>query len=230
MPRWGMVIDLDRCTACGACAAACKVENNVQFVPAAESERGRRMHWLRLLTEVRGDYPDTVVRTTPNLCMMCDNPPCTKVCPVHATYLGDDRLVGQIYPRCIGCRYCMAACPYSVKVFNWGHYELPVEMRSILSPDVSVRPKGVVEKCTFCYHRLQSAKEAARAQNRPLRDSDYQPACVRSCPADAMTFGNLDDNLSPVAQLSRSPRAVRALEHLGTEPKVFYLERRDAQV
>jgi molybdopterin-containing oxidoreductase family iron-sulfur binding subunit len=225
-----MVIDLDRCTACGACVAACKVENNVQIVPPSESERGRRMHWLRLLSETKGSYPNTALRIVPDLCMMCDNPPCTKVCPVHATYLGEDRLVGQIYPRCIGCRYCMAACPYSVKVFNWGRSEPPAEMQSIQNPDVSVRPKGVVEKCTFCYHRLQSAKETARAQERPVRESDYRPACVLSCPADAMAFGDLDDELSTVAQLSRSPRATRALEHLGTEPKVFYLERRDAQV
>ena len=230
MPRWGMGIDLDRCTACGACVAACKVENNVQIVPVGESQRGRRMHWLRLLAEPRGSYPDTELRIVPNLCMMCDNPPCTKVCPVHATYLGADHLVGQIYPRCIGCRYCMAACPYSVKVFNWSHAEPPAEMLPILNPDVSVRPKGVVEKCTFCYHRLQAAKETARAESRPVRESDYQPACVQSCPADAMIFGDLDDQLSPVSQLSRSARAIRALEHLGTEPKVYFLERRDAQV
>jgi molybdopterin-containing oxidoreductase family iron-sulfur binding subunit len=225
-----MVIDLDRCTACAACVAACKVENNVQIVSPGESERGRRMHWLRLLTEERGRYPDTEVRTAPNLCMMCDNPPCTKVCPVHATYLGEDRLVGQIYPRCIGCRYCMAACPYSVKSFNWSRPQPPAEMLPILNPDVSLRPKGVVEKCTFCYHRLQQAKEKARAENRPVRDADYQTACVESCPADAMTFGDLDDELSPVAQLSKSARATRMLEHLGTEPKVYFLERRDADI
>jgi molybdopterin-containing oxidoreductase family iron-sulfur binding subunit len=225
-----MVIDLDRCTACGACVAACKVENNVAIVPVEESNRGRRMHWLRLLAESEGTYPDTRVHIAPNLCMMCDNPPCTKVCPVHATYVGTDRLVGQIYPRCIGCRYCMAACPYSVKVFNWRKPETPEGMLPILNPDVSVRPRGVVEKCTFCHHRLQAARENARAENRPVRESDYQPACVEACPADAMAFGDLDDPLSPVAQLSRSARAVRALEHLGTEPKVYFIERRDAQV
>jgi menaquinone reductase, iron-sulfur cluster-binding subunit len=230
MPRWGMVIDLDRCTACGACMAACKVENNVQIVSIEESQQGRRMHWLRLLTETSGSYPDTQIRTAPNLCMMCDNPPCTKVCPVHATYLGADNLVGQIYPRCIGCRYCMAACPYSVKVFNWSYSEPPPGMESILNPDVSVRQQGVVEKCTFCYHRLQAAKEVARAENRPVRDSDYQPACVEACPADAMVFGDLDDELNLVAQLSKTVRAKRALEHLGTEPKVYFLERRDAQL
>jgi Fe-S-cluster-containing dehydrogenase component len=230
MPRWGMIIDLDRCTGCGACVAACKVENNVQVVSPAEGEKGRRMHWLRLLVETRGEYPNAEFRIAPNLCMMCENPPCTKVCPVHATYQGEDGLVGQIYPRCIGCRYCMAACPFSVKVFNWGPPEWPDAMRPTLNPDVSVRQRGVVEKCTFCYHRLQLAKERARAEGRPLRESDYQPACVHSCPADAMTFGDLDDPLSPVAQLSRSTRATRALETLGTEPKVFYLERRDAPV
>jgi molybdopterin-containing oxidoreductase family iron-sulfur binding subunit len=225
-----MVIDLDRCTACGACMAACKVENNVPIVPVEEARRGRRIHWLRLLAEPSGSYPDLRVRIAPNLCMMCDNPPCTKVCPVHATYVGTDRLVGQIYPRCIGCRYCMAACPYSVKAFNWRRTDPPEGMAGILNPDVSVRPKGVVEKCTFCYHRLQAARENARAANRPVRESDYQPACVQSCPADAMVFGDLDDGMSPVAQLSRSRRAVRALEHLGTEPKIYFLERRDAQV
>jgi molybdopterin-containing oxidoreductase family iron-sulfur binding subunit len=225
-----MVIDLDRCTACAACVAACKVENNVQIVSIEESERGRRMHWMRLLAEEQGRYPDTGLRIVPNLCMMCDNPPCTKVCPVHATYVGEDRLVGQIYPRCIGCRYCMAACVYSVKSFNWSHADPPLEMLHILNPDVSIRPKGVVEKCTFCYHRLQAAKERARAEKRPVRDSDYQPACVQSCPADAMTFGDLDDELSPVAQLSKSARSTRMLEHLGTEPKVYFLERRDAEI
>jgi Fe-S-cluster-containing dehydrogenase component len=230
MPRWGMVIDLDRCTGCGACVAACKVENNVQVVAPAEGDRGRRMHWLRLLTQMRGEYPKVEMRVAPNLCMMCDNPPCTKVCPVHATYLGEDRLVGQIYPRCIGCRYCMAACPYSVKVFNWGPPAWPKAIRPTLNPDVSLRPKGVVEKCTFCYHRLQHAKERARGEGRPLRDSDYQPACVHSCPADAMTFGDLDDPMSPVTRLSRSTRATRPQEHLGTEPKVIFLERRDARV
>jgi Fe-S-cluster-containing dehydrogenase component len=230
MPRWGMVIDMDRCTGCGACVAACKVENNVQIVAPEEGDRGRRMLWLRLLVDVSGDYPDAEGRIVPNLCMMCDNPPCTKVCPVHATYLGDDRLVGQIYPRCIGCRYCMAACPFNVKVFNWTRPNWPDEVKPILNPDVSLRPKGVVEKCTFCYHRLQVAREAARAENRPVRESDYQPACVMNCPADAMSFGDLDDELSPVAQESRSARASRALEHLGTRPKIFYVERRDAKV
>jgi Fe-S-cluster-containing dehydrogenase component len=227
MARWGMIIDLDQCTACGACVAACKVENNVQIVAPAEGDGGRRMHWLRLLTETRGDYPNAEIRIAPNLCMMCDNPPCTKVCPVHATYHGEDGLVGQIYPRCIGCRYCMAACPYSVKVFNWGPPQWPEGIQPTLNPDVSLRPRGVVEKCTFCTHRLQQAREKARAEGRPLRESDYQPACVHSCPADAMTFGDLDDPLSPAARLSHSERANRALEPLGTEPKVFYLKRRD---
>ncbi len=230
MPRWGLVIDMDRCVGCGACMAACKVENNVQFVSPAEAKRGRRMHWLRLLVEAQGEYPEAELRIVPNLCLMCDNPPCIKVCPVHATYLGEGGLVGQVYPRCIGCRYCMAACPYSVKVFNWGAPQWPEGTLPVLNPDVSLRPKGVVEKCTFCHHRLQAAKEEARAANRPVRESDYVPACVLACPADAMIFGDLDDERSAVAQLSRSARARRPLEHIGTEPKVFYLERRDAAV
>lgn len=223
MARWGMVIDLDRCTGCGACAAACQLENNVPVVSRTEAERGRSMSWLRMVHEVEGEFPDVHVRTYPRLCQHCDNAPCTYVCPVHATYLAENGIVAQIYPQCIGCRYCMAACPYTVKTFNWFAPEWSDDLRKARNPDVSLRPKGVVEKCTFCSHRWQNAKERARVHDVPLQESDYQPACVEACPADAMFFGDLENPGSAVSRLSTDRRAEHLLEDLGTEPKVTYL-------
>jgi Fe-S-cluster-containing dehydrogenase component len=226
MARWGMVIDLDRCTGCGTCAAACQAENNVPTVSREEAERGRSMSWLQMVHEVEGEFPDVHVKTYPRLCQHCDNAPCTYVCPVHATYRSDEGIIAQIYPQCIGCRYCMAACPYSVKRFNWFKHEWPDALRRACNPDVSVREGGVVEKCTFCSHRLQHAKNAARARGGALEESDYQPACVQACPASAMFFGDLDDPQSAVSQTTKARRAERLLEDLGTNPKVIYLRAR----
>ena len=227
MTRWGMVIDLDRCTGCGACMAACHQENNLTAVGAEQTERSRVFHWLRLLPEVSGSGADVKVRYLPQPCFQCHNPPCVKVCPVHATYLNEEGIVGQIYSRCIGCRYCMAACPYNAKVFNWYEPEWPGELKRKVNPDVSLRPKGVVEKCTFCHHRILRAREEARAAGRELQDGDVTPACAESCPAQAIVFGDLDDPGSRVNQLARSPRAFRLYEDLGTEPKVYYLAERE---
>jgi molybdopterin-containing oxidoreductase family iron-sulfur binding subunit len=232
MTRWGMVIDLDRCTGCGACMAACHQENNLAAVGPGETERSRAFHWLRLLPEVDvtraresgselGGAAEVVVSFLPQPCFHCDDPPCVRVCPVHATYLGEEGIVAQIYARCIGCRYCMAACPYNAKVFNWFEPERVDERKA--NPDVSLRPRGVVEKCTFCHHRIVLAREQSRAEGRELRDGDVTPACAENCPAQAIVFGDLDDPGSRVAQLARSPRAFRLYEDLGTEPKVYYL-------
>ncbi|HUP47384.1 MAG TPA: 4Fe-4S dicluster domain-containing protein [Thermoanaerobaculia bacterium] len=232
MTRWGMVIDLDRCTGCGACMAACHQENNLAAVGPGETERSRAFHWLRLLPEVEvaragwfgsehGAASDVIVSYLPQPCFHCDDPPCVRVCPVHATYLSDEGIVAQIYARCIGCRYCMAACPYNAKVFNWYEPEQVDERKA--NPDVSLRSRGVVEKCTFCHHRILLAREEARAGGRELRDGDVTPACAESCPAQAIVFGDLDDPGSRVSQLARSPRAFRVYEDLGTEPKVYYL-------
>ncbi len=223
MPRWGMVIDLNKCTGCGECVAACKVENNVAIVGPEESANERTMLWMNILTTYEGEYPDVKVRHMPMLCMHCENPPCTKVCPVRATYLNEDGIVAQVFPQCIGCRYCQAACPYTVKSFNWYKPEWPEEMKKAVNPDVSVRPDGVVEKCTFCIHRLQKAKEQAAAEKRELQPGDYIPACVECCPTKAIYFGDFDDPKSEVNKLKRNPRAFQVLEDLGTEPKVYYL-------
>lgn len=224
MARWGMVIDLDKCTACQACVVACKVENNVPISSPKDAAEGRVMMWMELLTEIEGEFPHfEKIRYFPRPCMHCDNPPCTKVCPTKATYKNDEGLVAQIYGQCIGCRYCANNCPYTVKSFNWYKPEWPEEMQHGFNPDVSVRPKGVVEKCTFCHHRLIKAEEAAKAEGRALRAGDYVPACVQTCPSKAMYFGDLDDENSTVWRLSRDTRAFKLLEDLGTQPKVTYL-------
>jgi Fe-S-cluster-containing dehydrogenase component len=219
-----MVIDLAKCTGCKACEVACKMENNVPISSPKQVEMGRNISWMKVLVDKEGTYPEIKARFIPRPCMHCDNPPCVNVCPVHATYKSEETgIVGQIYPRCIGCRYCANACPYSVKYFNWYAPVWPEGIRKHLNPDVSVRPKGVIEKCTFCHHRLQKAREKARAEGRPLREEDYQPACVDVCPPRAITFGDLDDSNHKVYALSRDPRARRLMEDLGTEPKVIYL-------
>ena len=226
MTRWGMAIDLDRCTGCAACEVACKSENNIATVSPEQADMGRAMSWMKVMVKVEGEFPDNTIQFYPRPCMHCDNPPCTRVCPVGATYINDEGIVGQIYPRCIGCRYCANACPYTVKYFNWYGPEWSESERRHLNPDVSVRSKGVVEKCTFCHHRLQKAKEDARAQGRELREEDYQPACAEVCPTKAIVFGDLDDPNHRVAELKEDPRAMRLMEELGTEPKVYYLRSR----
>jgi menaquinone reductase, iron-sulfur cluster-binding subunit len=223
MPRWGIVIDLAKCTACQACVVACQTENNVPCVPPDEALRGRNISWISVLPVVEGEYPRVKMRLQPMPCVHCDDPPCIKVCPARATGMGRDGIVRQSFARCIGCRYCTNACPYTRRMFNWAKPEFPGEQTEALNPDVSVRPKGVVEKCTMCHHRLQKGRDEARAGGRPLTARDYTPACVDSCPARAMYFGDLDDVDSPVTQLARSPRAFRPLEELGTKPKVIYL-------
>lgn len=223
MPRWGMVIDLDRCTACQACVVACKVENNVPLPPPEDALKNRTISWIRLIPLRSEGSEHDQVTFVPLLCMHCEQPPCVKVCPVDATNISPEGIVRQVYPRCIGCRYCTNACPYTVRYFNWATPHWPERAETSLNPDVSVRPKGVVEKCTFCHQRLQKAKETARVEEREVRSGDYVPACVEVCPAQAMLFGDLDDPQSEVARLARSPRAFRLQEELGTEPKVIYL-------
>jgi len=219
MPRWGLVIDLDRCTACQACVVACKHENNVPFSTPAIASAGRLMTWIQIVP-VQAREGTAIM---PLMCQHCDRPPCTDVCPTSATYINPEGIVGQIYPRCIGCRYCTNACPYAVKLFNWTAPEWPESMASMHNPDVSLRPKGVVEKCTFCHHRLMMARERAKAAGRDLAPDDYVPACVQTCPSEAMVFGDLEDPHSEASAQAAGPRAYRWMEELGTKPKVVYL-------
>src|SRR5512138_2732004 len=233
MARWGMVIDLDRCTGCQACTVACRVENNVPSCGDRNAWKGRAIFWNKVVAFRRGEGeaarggeeegPRRRVRFLPMPCMHCDRPPCVLACPVRATTRSSDGIVMQVPSRCIGCRLCQAACPYGRRYFNWQEVEYPGELVQAVNPDVSVRTLGVIEKCTFCVHRLQRAREEARAEERALREGDYQPACVEACPAKARTFGDLDDPAHAVARLARSPRAFRLLPELGTFPKVVYL-------
>jgi Fe-S-cluster-containing dehydrogenase component len=226
MARWGMVIDLDKCFACQSCTLACRMENNTAVAGPDQAARDRAILWNEVLPFVEGEYPKVQVLLVPRPCQQCDNPACIRVCPVRATYKNDEGVVLVDYDRCIGCRMCTVACPYQVRYFNWYRPEWPEALRRHLNPDpeVAPRPKGVVEKCTFCVQRRRKAEEKALAEGRPFQATDYQPACVQTCTGHARYFGDLDDPKSLVYQLSRSPRAFRLLEEMGTQPKVYYLK------
>jgi molybdopterin-containing oxidoreductase family iron-sulfur binding subunit len=188
-----MVVDLDRCTGCGACSVACAVENNVAPGDPAVTER-TSVSWLRVARVT--DPADTRAAFVPLPCMQCGKKtPCVSVCPQKAVEVdAASGVVGQIPVRCLGCRYCMAACPYHARSFNWFDPVWPAEMKESLNPDVSTRTRGVVEKCNFCFHRLQAARaKAAAAGSRDVAPGDYVPACVEACPAGAIVFGDLGD-------------------------------------
>ncbi|HEY7544987.1 MAG TPA: 4Fe-4S dicluster domain-containing protein [Blastocatellia bacterium] len=225
-PQWAMVIDLDRCTGCEACVVACKVENNI---PSSEesSSRGRSINWIRIERYFEGEFPDLRVSFRPVLCQHCQEAPCEPVCPVYATYHNEEGLNAQVYNRCVGTRYCANNCPYSVRFFNFfaPHWDAPLEKS--LNPEVSVRTVGVMEKCTFCIQRIRKGEDKARDENREVRDGDVVPACVETCPTRAMYFGNIADPDSEVHHLSRSNRAERLMEDLGTKPRVIYLSKQD---
>ena len=225
VPRWGMAIDLDRCTGCEACVVACHVENNLPLSDEASAAQGRTHHWIRVDRYYEGEFPNIKVKYRPVFCQHCDDAPCEPVCPVYATYQNAEGLNVQVYNRCVGTRYCANNCPYQVRVFNWFDPVWPEPLDLQLNPDVSVRPAGVMEKCTFCVQRIQRGKLDADAEGREVGDGDVQPACVQGCPAEAMVFGDLKDPESRVSKWAGSGRSEQLLGELGTKPKVFYLER-----
>ena len=228
--RWGMAVDLNACTGCNACVAACYAENNVPVLGADRMVRGRTMSWLRIerFVETRpapggGGRVDS--RFLPMLCQHCDHAPCESVCPVYATYHSEEGLNAQIYNRCVGTRYCSNNCPYKVRRFNWWAPEFPEPLNLQLNPDVTVRGAGVMEKCTFCVQRIQEGKDRARDEDRPPRDGDVTPACAQTCPAQAIVFGDLNDPDSRVSRLSADDRGYHALGVLNTRPAVTYLKK-----
>ena len=223
--RWGMVIDLDRCTGCNACAIACRQENNIPDYGVGSKYKASRIEWMSMNWEPAEQGGAPVLLPFP--CQHCQNPPCVKVCPVGATYKDVDGITMQIWERCIGCRYCMVACPYSRRSFGWDHPKWDGTLVQMLNPDVATRPHGVVEKCLLCHHRLKRLIAEAKLEGRELRDEDLHrmTACSSACPAEAITFGDLNDPNSAVSKGSTSPRALRLLAHLGTEPNVIYLKR-----
>ena len=223
-PRWGLVIELDLCTGCEACVVACHAENNTRIAGDTQASKGRSVNWIRVERYFEGEFPDVRVRFMPVLCQHCDEAPCEPVCPVFATYHTDEGLNAQVYNRCIGTRYCANNCPYTVRFFNFDDPVWPEPLEKAWNPEVSVRSKGVMEKCTFCIQRIRKAEMEAHDEHRPVRDGDVVPACVQSCPTRAMTFGNMSDPSSQVHRLSRNERAMKLLDDLGTRPRVVYLK------
>lgn len=223
--QWGMVIDLDRCTGCEACVVACHAENNIATVGDQEAAKSRAKHWIRVERYYEGDFPDVKVKFMPVLCQQCDAAPCEPVCPTFASYHTSEGLNGQIYNRCIGTRYCANACPYNVRFFNFYNPEWDKPLNLQFNPDVSVREVGVMEKCTFCVQRIKAAEIKAAAEKQDVKDGEIQPACVQSCPTNAMVFGDLSDPNSRASRMAASSRGGKLLEELGTRPKITYLQR-----
>ena len=226
-PQWAMVIDLDRCTGCEACVVACRVENNIPTVGPEEAAKGRSINWIRVERYFEGEFPDVKAKFMPVLCQHCEEAPCEPVCPVYATYHTDEGLNAQVYNRCVGTRYCANNCPYTVRFFNFFDPVWDAPLEKALNPEVSVRTRGVMEKCTFCIQRIRKGEEKAKDEGRAVRDGDVVPACVQTCETKAMYFGNIADPESEVSRLSKSNRATRLLEDLGTKPRVIYLNKVD---
>jgi len=227
--RYAMVIDLARCIGCEACTVACKVEHNVPVV--SPKELAHRIQWTEVYFKEKGKYPNVKIDLNPRPCMHCENPPCVPVCPVKATYNDKDRgLVLQRHERCKGYGYCIPACPYDARYFNWSEPDYGGRLREqALNPDphpqVKRRRKDIVEKCTFCVERLDRLEAKCEKEGRPISDKELHLvcACVNTCMGRARHFGDLNDPDSTVSKLARAGRAFRIQEELGTKPKVIYL-------
>ncbi len=226
--KWAMAVDLNTCTGCSACVTACQSENNIPVVGKKYVLQGREMHWIRIDRYYTGtpDSPDTVFQ--PIMCQHCDNAPCESVCPVLATVHTDDGLNAMVYNRCVGTRYCANNCPYKVRRFNWFNYtvnkiEKPLHMA--LNPEVTVRTRGVMEKCSFCVQRIKEGRISAKVSGRELKDGDIKTACQTACPATAITFGDMNDADSKVSQMFKNERAYTLLEEWNAAPAVRYMSK-----
>jgi anaerobic selenocysteine-containing dehydrogenase/Fe-S-cluster-containing dehydrogenase component len=221
--RWSMIVDLDRCIGCGACVIACYAENNLAVVEKEQVLKGREMAWIRIQRYF--DPREMKAYWLPMLCQHCDFAPCESVCPVYAPFHNPEGLNTQVYNRCMGTRFCLQNDPYKVRRFNFFHYTRPKPLDWQLNPDVTVRTKGIMEKCSFCIQRIVEAKIQAREKDRKVKDGDFTTACAQTCPTDALIFGNLLDPESRVSRLISDVRRYQVLRHLNTKPAVIYLKK-----